>query len=43
MIYQEYGHRGIWSMSIAVGEHSPDIEVPDIVDEDSYPRVSEGA
>jgi hypothetical protein len=43
MIYKEHGHRGIWSMSIAVVERSPDIEVPDTVDEDPYPRDYEGA
>jgi hypothetical protein len=28
MIYQEHGHRGIWSMSIAAVERSPDIKIP---------------
>jgi hypothetical protein len=32
------GRRGIWSMSIAIVERSPDIEVPDTVDEDLDPR-----
>jgi hypothetical protein len=39
----DHGHRGIWSMCIAVVERSPDIDVPDTVDEDPYPRVSKGA
>jgi hypothetical protein len=33
----------IWSMSIADVERSPDIEVPDTVDEDQDPRDSEEA
>jgi hypothetical protein len=40
MIYQEHGHRGIWSMSIAVVERSPDIKMPDTVDEYLYPGDS---
>jgi hypothetical protein len=43
MIYQEHGHRGIWSMSIAAVDRSPDKKKPDTVDEDPYPRDSEGA
>jgi hypothetical protein len=31
MTYQKLGHRGMWSISIAVVERSPDIEVPDTV------------
>jgi hypothetical protein len=41
MTYQEHGHREIWCISIE--ERSPDIEVPDSVDEDLDPRDSEGA
>jgi hypothetical protein len=33
MTYQEHGHQGIWSISIAVVELSSCIEVPDTVDE----------
>jgi hypothetical protein len=43
MTYQEHGHRGTWSISIAALERSSDIEVPDTVDEDPSPRDSEGA
>jgi hypothetical protein len=38
MTYQEHGHRGMSSISIAAMDRSPDIEVPDAVDEDPYPR-----
>jgi hypothetical protein len=41
--YQEHGHRGMWSISIAYVERSRDIHVPDTVDEDLDPRDSEGA
>jgi hypothetical protein len=43
MTYQEHGHPGMWSISIEALERSPDIEVPDTVDEDPNPRDSEGA
>jgi hypothetical protein len=43
MNYQEHGHRGIRSMSIATVERLPGIEIPDTVDEDPYPRDYEGA
>jgi hypothetical protein len=43
MTHQEHGHRGMLSISIADVERSPDIEVPDTVDEDPYPLDSEGA
>jgi hypothetical protein len=37
MIYQEHGHRGIWSMSIAVVERSPDIkQIPHMT---TYPVI----
>jgi hypothetical protein len=48
MTYQEYEHRGVWSISIATVERSPDIEVPDTVDEDPHhetlrePHCTEG-
>jgi hypothetical protein len=38
MTYQGYGHRGMWSISIAILERSPDIEVPETVDDDPDPR-----
>jgi hypothetical protein len=34
---------GMWSISIAVVERSPDKEVPDVVDKDLDPRDFEGA
>jgi hypothetical protein len=37
MIYQEHGHREIWSMSIAAVERSPDMKMSDTVYEDPYP------
>jgi hypothetical protein len=43
MALEEHGHREMWSISIANEEYSPDIDVPDIVDEDPYPRECEGA
>jgi hypothetical protein len=33
MTYQEHGHKGMWSISIALVELSPDIEVLDTVSE----------
>jgi hypothetical protein len=32
MTYQEHGHRGMWFISIAAVERSPDIEVPETVE-----------
>jgi hypothetical protein len=40
MTYQEYGHRGMWSISTTIVERSPDKEVPGTVDEDSEPPDS---
>jgi hypothetical protein len=34
MTYHEHGYRGMWSISIATVDHTPDIEVPDTVDKD---------
>jgi hypothetical protein len=42
MTYHEHGHQEMWSISIVVVERSPDIMMPDTVDEDPYPRDYEG-
>jgi hypothetical protein len=37
-MYQKHGNRGLWTISIAFVERSPDIEVSDNVDDDPDPR-----
>jgi hypothetical protein len=41
MRYQKHGHREMWPISTTIVETSPDIEVPDTIDEDPHTRDSE--